>query len=264
MNHTIIFPDAGTIFYEYDAFSNITKQTDANGNSYEMQYDIAGRITQKSGPDGTTNYDYDTAPYGKGMLASETYNENTKTYNYDNLSRLLSISETFEGEEYTWFYEYDNFGRISKTTYPNGFAYTKHYKTNGSLEQIKRADNGALILKTENVNAYGQVTQLPRGWKLAGYIGVGALAGALTSGVSAGVSSVLAGGSFGAGFVGSSAAAVAPTSFINGAVIGTATGFTSGFITGTGTGLLEGQSLGQSSVQGLKYGGIGVPLPVLY
>ncbi|NOZ33948.1 MAG: hypothetical protein GXO80_01440 [Chlorobi bacterium] len=156
-------PDAGTIFYEYDAFSNITKQKDANNNVDSMQYDIAGRLIEKSGPDGTTYYNYDTAPFGKGMLASETYNGNTKTYNYDNLSRLLSVSETFEGEEYTYSYEYDNLGRISKTTYPNGFAYTKHYKPNGSLEQIKRADNGALISKTEKVNAYGQVTQLLKG-----------------------------------------------------------------------------------------------------
>jgi len=46
------------------------------------------------------------------------------------------------------------------------------------------------------------------GWKMVGYIGVGAVAGALSAGVGSGMSSVLGGGTFGAGFVGSSSAAV--------------------------------------------------------
>ena len=95
------------------------------------------------------------------------------------------------------------------------------------------------------------------GWKLVGYIGVGALAGALTSGMAAGVGSALGGGSFAAGFVGSAAAEIAPTGFIAGATIGATSGFVGGFVTGVGTGLLEGQTLGQSLKQGAIYGGIG-------
>jgi len=92
------------------------------------------------------------------------------------------------------------------------------------------------------------------GWKLVEYnIGVGVVAGALSSGVGAGVSSALAEGSFGAGFVGSSSAAVAASSFYTGAVVGASSGLVGGFVTGIGNSLLE----GQSSVQGLKYGGIG-------
>ncbi len=95
------------------------------------------------------------------------------------------------------------------------------------------------------------------GWKLAGYIGVGAVAGTLSAGIGAGVGSVLGGGTFAGGFLGTSAAAVAQTSFINGSIIGASSGFTNGFITGMGTGLLEGQTFGQSLKQGSIYGGIG-------
>ncbi|MCD4792173.1 MAG: FG-GAP-like repeat-containing protein [Bacteroidales bacterium] len=159
-------PDAGIINYEYDAFSNITKQTDANQNMHEMEYDIAGRLTEKSGPEGVTTYVYDVALNGLGMLASEQVTPvgNRQVYTYDNLSRLSSVTETFENEDYTYSYNYDNLSRINRMTYPSGFAYTKHYKAdNGYLEQINRADNGDLIWKAEDMNALGQLTQYCKG-----------------------------------------------------------------------------------------------------
>jgi len=180
---TLTDPDAGTILYEYDAFSNITKQTDANGNIHDMEYDIAGRIIKKSGTEGITDYVYDTAPNALGMLAGEIMTPNllkgglsplsgdlgvkseanSKTYTYDNLSRLSSVTETFENEDYTYSYNYDNLGRINRMTYPSGFAYTKHYKSNGYLEQIKRADNSGLIWKPIEMNALGQIKVLEKG-----------------------------------------------------------------------------------------------------
>jgi RHS repeat-associated protein len=90
-----------------------------------------------------------------------------------------------------------------------------------------------------------------------GYFGIGAAAGALTAMGAGGVSSVLGHGSFVAGALGTSAAAVATSSFATGAAIGAAGGLVGGFTTGFGNSLVDGKGIGDSFKNGIRDGAIG-------
>ncbi|MFC5283656.1 RHS repeat domain-containing protein [Pedobacter alpinus] len=94
-------------------------------------------------------------------------------------------------------------------------------------------------------------------WKGLVQFGVGAVAGALGAGVGAGISSALSGAAFSAGFLGTTAAGVVGSGFMSGAVVGSAAGFAGGFAGGFGNALLNGSSFGSALGSGLKGGAWG-------
>jgi YD repeat-containing protein len=59
-------PDLGLWRYEYDAFGDLMKQTDAKDQETRMTYDQLGRLVSKTDASGTAQWLYDVAP-GKGV-----------------------------------------------------------------------------------------------------------------------------------------------------------------------------------------------------
>ena len=114
------FTDAegGSNTYAYDALNRLTMLNDFNGQQFGFAYDALGRETSRSRPNGLTT-----------------------TYNYDALSRLLSAlhqvnGNTLDGAAYT----YDAAGnRKSKTNYLDGSVSNFSYDPIYQLTQVTQA-----------------------------------------------------------------------------------------------------------------------------
>lgn len=162
---TLNDPDAGLTTYTYNGLNEILTQTDAKGNIHTMTYDALGRMLTKTGNngEGLISYTYDNKTKGIGMLGTVTGLGITQDYAYDDYSRLLSQSENINGTNYVTSMLYDNLNRVTKTTYPSGFATTSEYNTNGYLNKINRASDNSLIWQCNTVSERGQVKTTAQG-----------------------------------------------------------------------------------------------------
>jgi len=99
---TVKGPDGTTTTYEYNTAGQVTKVTDALGNSTSYTYDANHYLTQVQGPVGGATY----------------------TFTHDNVGRISSATDP-AGMKVS--YEYDDNDRPTKATFPDGtsaqFAY---------------------------------------------------------------------------------------------------------------------------------------------
>ncbi|MFC1733406.1 RHS repeat-associated core domain-containing protein, partial [candidate division KSB1 bacterium] len=158
----LIDPDAGSMFYVYNAFGELTEQTDANGNSFEMTYDNIGRLYTKTDNTGQniTTYTYD-GPNGIGSLLSVTSSSPayTKFYTYSPHCRIESIREDFFGRSYLSEYTYTVDGDLDIYTYPSGYEIEYHYDSYGYLYEIFDPSLSNPIWTLNDLNAKGQITE---------------------------------------------------------------------------------------------------------
>ncbi len=79
-----------TRFEDHDAHGRARKIVDANGVAQTLTYDLRGRLTKATGPEGTTVYTYDNA----GLLVElEAPNGVVQTYDYDRAQRLIGMTD---------------------------------------------------------------------------------------------------------------------------------------------------------------------------
>jgi len=160
----MIDPDAGTTSYVYNGFGEIYSQTDTNGNTYTMSYDNAGRLTQKTGPEG--NYIYTYVPNGEpgaGLVQNIKSPGDTMAYIYNDYGLPTCIIDTIGGTPYTYKYTYDNLNNNTIIEYPNFFRVKRHYDANGQLDKVKRDDSSDPIWELNSESAFGQATQIKQG-----------------------------------------------------------------------------------------------------
>jgi len=181
-------PDKGQWSYLYNAFGEMTSQTDANGQTITMAYDELGRIKRRDevlgvnpdpvniSPDewlamndGTTEWVYDTAVKGIGKL-DRTFNNATgyaKSVTYDSFGRPQDVTTQIQFVDYVTSTTYDSYGRIDTVTYPTTpdllggtqrFAVKHNYDANGYLTDIRNGATNDLYWEALWVNANGQVT----------------------------------------------------------------------------------------------------------
>ncbi|MBI5218323.1 MAG: VCBS repeat-containing protein [Bacteroidia bacterium] len=135
-------PDAGDILYEYNAFGELKKQTDARGNIFNMDYDQLGRLTKKTGPDGITNYAYISSGNGINQLKSLTAPNGAKQeYMYDKYGRILQFNETIDGHSFVSSYSYDDYSNNTGITYPGGFVISQDFDGHGFLKEVSANNN---------------------------------------------------------------------------------------------------------------------------
>jgi RHS repeat-associated protein len=152
--------DAGTTFYTHSSYGQIISETDANGNTYNVQYDVLGKMTSKSGPDGTYLFTYINSGDGLNQIAqSAAPNGNTTTYTYDHLGRLKTYNEIINTETFTTGYSYDNFGNVNTIIYPNGFEITNEFDNKGYLKKKFRTNDGAILWQGDEVNPFGKYSK---------------------------------------------------------------------------------------------------------
>lgn len=159
-----LIPGMGTTTYKYDSFDQLISQTDANGATYNIEYDILGRPIHKMGPDGNYDFQYDNGANAVGKVVSETSPYNTqKILSYDQYSRVNSVTENVNGQSLATTYEYDIYNRVSKTRYPSGDEVRNVYNSYGyfagvNLVQGQFPLNDYSLYQIKNKHPYGMVT----------------------------------------------------------------------------------------------------------
>lgn len=116
------------VSYEYDAFGNQTKFTDALGNSETYEYSFSNLLNKKTLRNGTTiNYSYDSA----GRCVSETAGDQTIAYTYDSMGNLASVKDSLG----TTTFSYDLMKRVvseSRDDTENSRDYISQYVYSGA------------------------------------------------------------------------------------------------------------------------------------
>jgi len=123
-------PDKGVTRMEYDDAGHLTATTDALGEVIHHAYDELGRRTGTSHEgEPLATWKYDTASFGKGLLAGSTRHVGTAEYttsigSYNQLNKPLSVSVTVPENEqtlaqtYTTQLRYDYDGELASKTLP--------------------------------------------------------------------------------------------------------------------------------------------------
>ncbi|WP_127995679.1 RHS repeat-associated core domain-containing protein [Piscinibacter defluvii] len=156
----MVDPDQGNWQYGYDAFGQLRTQTDARGKTITMDYDALGRLVSKN--TGDLNASWYHAKREDGSWCAwglnrpcENKTGNTATVTrqslgYDALGRATSSAVTLD-RVYTSSSAFDSEGRLSRTTYPTGFAVDYAYssgaggKVPGVLEKVSDAADATRV-----------------------------------------------------------------------------------------------------------------------
>jgi RHS repeat-associated protein len=135
---TVNDPDKGAWSYGYDALSELVSQTNAKSQTSTISYDLLGRPTQRVEPEFTSNWIYDTAAHGIGLLAQATTTAGySRAFTYDTLSRPTHVALSIYGGAHSYAQTYDAIsGKMSTLTYPSGLAIKDTYNAYGYLAQI--------------------------------------------------------------------------------------------------------------------------------
>ena len=92
----------GAWSYTYNVLDQLVTQTDAAGQVTSVTFDLLGRMTQRTEPDLTSTWTYDTAAHGIGKLASAATNTGySRAHSYDTLGRPTQMQLTISGTIYT-------------------------------------------------------------------------------------------------------------------------------------------------------------------
>ncbi len=150
-------PDLGVRTYVTNSFGQMIAST-RGAQTTTYKYDSLARIRQRTEPEGTLNYHYDSQPFGKGLLDSVTgYNYYKEAYTYDSLSRITAQIKRIDSQLYTQSFTYDNQSRVLSTTDPTGFSITNVYNAAGYLSAVKRTNTTDTFWKATIMNAKDQV-----------------------------------------------------------------------------------------------------------
>ena len=108
-------PDSGLSQYRFDEADNLIEEITALGQSIAYRYDAAGRLIEKTRPDGTA-----TLSYTHGQLTEVVDSASTERYAYDDYQRLTEQTRILDGHVFTTRYDYDPAsGRCASTKTAN-------------------------------------------------------------------------------------------------------------------------------------------------
>jgi RHS repeat-associated protein len=164
-------PDLGTRRFGSNSFGDEIHEVDQQGVTESRRFDDLGRLTTVDGLDGRTAFTYDTAPHGKGSVATATSATGVTTEHlYDVLGRATVETITVPGvPAMSVEHQYDSFGRLSRVNYPempgrSRFAVDYHYSAlpGHHLLNVAGAAGGGLgnyLWQVEDRSPYGGVSQ---------------------------------------------------------------------------------------------------------
>lgn len=146
-------PDMGTWVYGYNAFGELTSQTDARGQVTQIGFDKLGRMTSRIEKlaggvvELSSSWQYDTAAMGIGKLAAVTASDGYAEWRfYDTLGRETRVKRLLAGSYYYLDQLYDSLGRAEVLKYPGSVA--------GDSSSGPEADPNRLRVRN-NYNAFG-------------------------------------------------------------------------------------------------------------
>lgn len=171
--------DMGSWTYRYDAFSNLTEQTDALNQTLCFYYDVLNRMegkaqTTSSCPDEFNSvpsndvlaaYNYYSSGSGTGMLQSLSWGadpaNNYDSFVYDSNGRLISQTRTIDGQPYTMnTLTFDGLDRPLDVAYPDNEIVSMTYDFWGEDSLVAGGDT---LVSSIDHNEMGQMRLLERG-----------------------------------------------------------------------------------------------------
>ena len=151
----------GSYAYKYNAFGELTLQIE-NGDTSTLAYDVLGRPTVLTEPEGTTTFTYDTRNNGLGKISEVAKPGGiSERYDYDNYSRISAITESIDNQDFLESFLYNGNGQLSQLNYPSGFSVKYKYNNLGYLTEITTADSA--LWQAISMNERDQYTQFKTG-----------------------------------------------------------------------------------------------------
>ncbi len=158
--------NTGARTYEYNAFNEISKSIDANGDVTSFVLDNLGRTQEIHSPDGKTTFEWDTGlkPSGApvvGLHMSESHDGVISNYVFDEMGRRVEEQLKIQGRVLNLKTAYDTYGRIDSLTYPPSpklgqLKVDYNYGTDGRLDYIKDAIRGDVLWRAISRDAWGR------------------------------------------------------------------------------------------------------------
>ncbi len=123
-------PDKGTWTYKYNAFGELTSQTDAKGQTSNISYDLLGRMVSRmdlredNSPEGISQWHYNNSlavdvngvPAGALQYVEDVVSGYRKTPRYDSLGRVSeTVTRLASNDEHIEKITYDQYGRTHQT-----------------------------------------------------------------------------------------------------------------------------------------------------
>ncbi|MEO1626987.1 MAG: RHS repeat-associated core domain-containing protein, partial [Bacteroidota bacterium] len=161
----VIDKNAGTISYAYNAYKELTSQTNANGHTYYMAYNNLGQIIRRNGPGEDRRYFY----YGSGVAKGKVYyvynilSADREYYYYDSYGRVRQKLERIDGPYLSTRLTYNNYNDVTSKTYPSGLKLDYSYDSNGFLTTIKHLATNHTLFTTQAMNGREQYTSYKLG-----------------------------------------------------------------------------------------------------
>jgi RHS repeat-associated protein len=180
-------PDSGTSTTTYDKNGNPENTTDANNATVTIQYDNLNRpVKTLQGSTVLNEHTYDTAPSGKGQLASATSYKNGKAYStaiggYDARGRVTGKTVTVPADgtgldgAYAFTYGYDLADHITRLEYPAAGGLPKETVTQTYTAQglpAKLTSSLRTYVDSTGFDSYGRLVS--RSYGLTGATGTSA------------------------------------------------------------------------------------------
>jgi YD repeat-containing protein len=166
-------PDQGNWTYQYNAFGDMTQQTDALGAKTVMTFDTLGRMATRqdikanNAQESNTTWTYGTSAEARnvGQLMKELDSKSyySKVYAYDALGRpsqtVTSLGQAGIEGNYAEYVTYDQFGRVFQQIDATAKGVQHVYNAHGYQEKLVEASNTSKVYHTiTQANSRGQVT----------------------------------------------------------------------------------------------------------
>ncbi len=159
--------------YEYNPFGELVWQSNGQGKTTTLAYDLLGRMTKRTEADLVSDWSWDkkldgtTCGAGIGKLCeAKADNGYRRTHTYDTAGRLSATSTALDTTA-TFTLTYDNAGRIASTTWPTGYSAAYTYSPLGYLSKITGGGTAAFpqatSMQVKGMTARGQVDQFVYG-----------------------------------------------------------------------------------------------------
>ncbi|MEO1626929.1 MAG: RHS repeat-associated core domain-containing protein, partial [Bacteroidota bacterium] len=161
----VVDKNAGTISYGYNAFKELISETNANGHTYQMEYNKLSQLTRRYGPGEDRRYEYHTSGVAKGKIFHIHNLQSTDAmyYYYDIYGRVRTVAKRVDGP-YLWTsFTYNAFNDLTSKTYPSGLKLDYLYDSNGILSSIKHVASNHTLFTNQAMNGRGQYTSYQLG-----------------------------------------------------------------------------------------------------
>ncbi len=152
-------PSAGLISYQYNTLGELITETKPGPVVWNFTYDLIGRLQSKTGPSGSTNYQYVNSNFGKNQIAQISGPNSVSEFKYDTYGGLVESKEIYGNKVFKREYQLDQYGRTTEHIYPSGFKVKYNYDALNNLTKITDNNNNTIwqmgsITAANEINNY--------------------------------------------------------------------------------------------------------------